>query len=220
MFKRYSLVFMLTIGLAFQGCAAPKPTVIDSDIGSERENEIYKEIRIIKVDVERLHEQIDTFKESNQQPIIENEKEIARVIERNQLLNQEVNKLREDNETLKKKLLNIQIEVNTVAPVPPEAEKDIGTLKIKVLCGDGDLDYAVKMAEKLQTFGYKIPLIDKAPRSNFKVTTLYFKPNTKNEVKRLGSKLGIEHILKPLSWSSGYNIIVVTSKNEKPAIKD
>lgn len=215
-FKRYWLIFMLAIGLAFQGCTALKTKDNSADGG----NDIYKELKIIKVDVERLHQQIDIFKESNQQHRIENEKELARVIERNQLLTQEVNRLRADNETLKKKLLNIQIKVNTVGPEPPKAGKNIGALIIKVLSGDGNSDYAVKMAKKLKTFGYKIKLIDKAPRSNFKVTTIYFKPNAKNEAKHLGSKLGVEHILKPLSWSSGYNIIVVTRKNKKSAIKD
>lgn len=93
MFRRYSLVLILTAGLAFQGCAALK----SNDNSSEGKNEIYQELKIIKVDVERLHQQIDIFKESNQQHRIENEKELARVIERNQLLTQEVNRLRAES---------------------------------------------------------------------------------------------------------------------------
>ena len=220
MFRKYSLILILTIGLAFQGCIARKTI----DNSSERKTEIYKELKKIKVDVERLQKQIDTFKESGKQLRIENEKELARVIERNQLLNQELNRLKADNETLKKILLNIQVKVSPAGPVPHKVEKNIEALKIevkiKVLSGDGNPEHAIKMAEKLKKFGYKIESIGRAPRSNFKVTTIYFKPNVKNEVKRLVSKLNVNHILKPLSWSSDYNIIVVTSKNKKATIKD
>ena len=73
---------------------------------------------------------------------------------------------------------------------------------------------------KSQSTGEEIKLIDRAPRANFKVTTIYFKPNVKNAAKRLGSILGGRHIIKPLTWSSGYNIIVVTIKAKKPAIND
>ena len=92
-------------------------------------------------------------------------------------------------------------------------EKDIRQLKIRVLSGDGALNSAEEMARKLRNMGYKIESIDRAPRSNFLRNTVYFAPGFQNEAKRLVISLGGNTILKPLSCSSIFDLIVVTGKN-------
>lgn len=89
----------------------------------------------------------------------------------------------------------------------------VATLKLKVLSGDGDLNSAKRMAKKLGNMGYKIRLIDRAPQSNFLRNTVYFALGFQDEAKRLVSSLGDNTILKPLSWFSIFDIIVVTGKN-------
>ena len=91
--------------------------------------------------------------------------------------------------------------------------QDVTTLKLKVLSGDGDLNSAKKMAKKLRNMGYKIKLIDRAPQSSFLRNTVFFALGFQDEAKRLGFSLGDNTILKPLSWSSIFDIIVVTGKN-------
>jgi serine protease inhibitor ecotin len=66
------------------------------------------------------------------------------------------------------------------------------------------------MAKRLKGMGHDIQTIDQAPRSNFNITTIYFAPNSKYEAKRLMSTLGEKFLLKPLSWSSKFDLIVVT----------
>ncbi len=90
--------------------------------------------------------------------------------------------------------------------------QDVATLKLKVLSGDGDLNSAKRMAKKLGNMGYKIKLVDRAPRSNFLRNTVYFASGFQDEAKRLVSSLGNNTILKPLTWSSKFDIIVVTGK--------
>jgi hypothetical protein len=87
-------------------------------------------------------------------------------------------------------------------------------LRIKVLSGDGDLNSAKEAAKKLRNMGYNIKLIDLAPRPNFSRNTVFFAPKFKNEAKSLAPGLGgAVTIFKPLSWSSVFDIIVVTGKN-------
>ncbi len=56
---------------------------------------------------------------------------------------------------------------------------------------------------------------DMAPRSNFSQNTIFFVPEFENEGKRLADSLSVQVVLKPLSWPSIFDIIIVTGK--KPA---
>jgi len=93
-----------------------------------------------------------------------------------------------------------------------ELHEDIQKLRVKVLSGDGDLNSAKEMARKLRNMGYKISLIDYAPRSNFSQNTVYFAAKSQNGAKRLVLSLGGNAICKPITWSSIFDLIVVTGK--------
>ena len=84
-----------------------------------------------------------------------------------------------------------------------------------MLSGDGDINSAEAMANELENLGYKIYYKDMAPRSNFSQNTVFFAPEFENEGKRLADSLGGQAVLKPLSWPSMFDIIIVTGK--KPA---
>ena len=101
-----------------------------------------------------------------------------------------------------------------IATIQAELEKDIRKLKIKVLTGDGNLNSAKEMAKRLRGLGYNIKLIDRAPRSNFTTSTVYYAPDAKNEAERLMSSLDGNLILKPISWSSIFDIIVVACASD------
>lgn len=94
-----------------------------------------------------------------------------------------------------------------------EREKEVGEIKIKVLSGNGDIRSATQMAARLKKLGYKIKLIDLAPRKTYKRHTVFFKPTSEKEANRLINRLGGRTISKPLSWPSVFDLIVVAVRN-------
>lgn len=94
-----------------------------------------------------------------------------------------------------------------------QLNNDIGQLKIKVLSGNGHLNSALKMAQRLKKMAYKITRIDSAPRSDFSRNTVFFARNVESQGRRLVASLGGQTICKPLSWHSAFDLIVVTGKN-------
>lgn len=117
--------------------------------------------------------------------------------------------------------LNAQVkqrqEIVQTAPPPPketvtEADRDPKALKIKVLAGDGKLDSARSLSKRLGKMGYRVKLIDKAPRSGFKVNTIFFKAGRQTAAATLAKKLGRGAVTKPLTWTSVFDIIIVTGR--------
>ena len=82
-----------------------------------------------------------------------------------------------------------------------------------MLSGDDDINSTEAMRNELENLGYKIHYKDMAPRSNFSQNTVYFAPGFQNEAKSLADSLGGQTVLKPLSWPSMFDIIVVTGRN-------
>jgi septal ring factor EnvC (AmiA/AmiB activator) len=99
-------------------------------------------------------------------------------------------------------------------PSPPPKETGLKRqpLTIKVLAGDGQKDSAAAMAKKLRGMGYRVARIDQAPRSDFKVHTVYCKPGRQKAAADLARKLGRGAVVRPLSWPSAFDIIVVTGQ--------
>lgn len=100
------------------------------------------------------------------------------------------------------------------APPPKETRKETNsdnkTVKIKVLAGDGDIASARSLAKRLSKRGYRVTRVDQAPRSDFKVNTIFFGTKYKTAAAALAKQLGKGAIAKPLSWPSIFNIIIVT----------
>jgi len=96
----------------------------------------------------------------------------------------------------------------------PLASSDLKpqALKIKVLAGDGKMASADRMSKKLRSIGYRVAKIDRAPRSDFKVHTVYYGPRRQPAAMGLVKKLGKGATVKPLNWPSAFDIIVVTGR--------
>jgi septal ring factor EnvC (AmiA/AmiB activator) len=94
----------------------------------------------------------------------------------------------------------------------PSAKKPDGlkSIRIKVLSGDGKIDSAKKMAKRIATLGYRVESVGMSEDTDYPANTVYFAPNQKAQAKSLASKLGKDTIVKPLSWKSVFNLIVVT----------
>jgi hypothetical protein len=107
-----------------------------------------------------------------------------------------------------------QQKAQTAPAQPATSIRDIKTLKVKVLCGNGDLGSAKQMADVLRGKGYTIEIIGFADRSNFTRNTVYYTPAFHEDAKRLSLVIGKDTELKPLTWSSVFDLIVVTGKKK------
>ena len=226
MVRAYLIALALWVGFGFFGCAGidqpdrdvkPEP-MAQATKGTKDEVWIEKErLRLENVELQR---QIAALNTENRRIVRENENKMARLKTLNQLLNKEIEALKEENQTvasesllLKSKLTQLEGRKERVAHEQKESQEDIGSLKIKVLSGDGNLASAQEMAKKLGSMGYKIKVIDLAPQSSFSRDTVYFTSKSHRQAKRLLSRLGDNAVLKPLTWPSVFDLIVVTGKN-------
>lgn len=149
------------------------------------------------------------LQEENQRMRDENELLKRQLIE----LKDENQRLTDENRALSQKVATRQAEYGAPVSESYELERCLRGLRIKVLSGDGDLTSAREMSKRLREKGLKIELIHYASRSNFSHNTVYSKPECQDKAKRLVSCLGGNTIYKPLTWPSVFDIIVVTGKN-------
>jgi chromosome segregation ATPase len=85
-------------------------------------------------------------------------------------------------------------------------------LTIKVLSGDGDIASAQSLSKRLGKMGYRVKLIDKAPRSDFNGTVVYYDSEHRTSAETMAKRLGGGTATRPLTWSSSFDIIVVTGR--------
>jgi chromosome segregation ATPase len=84
------------------------------------------------------------------------------------------------------------------------------SIRMKVLSGEGKIDSAKRMAKRLTAMGYKVESVGMAENADYPANTVYFSEKYKKEAKTLASRLGKNTIVKPLTWKSVFNLIVVT----------
>jgi septal ring factor EnvC (AmiA/AmiB activator) len=192
MLRSSLVIIMLHVFFLFHGCSAFEYVDGSSEKDLQKfkmsKDEMWDEMEKLKTENQRLRTQINIFKKDNQ-------------------------RIKDENKGLAAKLATLQHESETVSSKAYELKKDIPTVRMKVLSGDGDLNSAKEMAKKLRTMGYEIELIHYAPRSNFLQNKVYSTPKFQDEAKRIVVELGGNTIYKPLSWPSIFDIIVTTGKH-------
>ncbi len=226
MFRACLIILILHLGLVFQGCAALE--YLDGSSKEEIEKfkmskeEMWDKMVKLKKENINLQGEIKVLANENQRTRGENENKMARMRDQNDLLNEQKNKLKEENQgitaqnqALAKKLNRLQVKHKTFSSESYDLEEDIRKIKIKVLSGDGNLNSAKKMARRLKKMGYEIKRIDHAPESDVLRDVVFFAPKFRYEAKRLASSLGGKMIAKPLSWFSIFDLILVTGKNPR-----
>lgn len=231
MFRIYLVILILHLGLIFQGCSALKNLGGSSKEEAKglevTQTEMSNEIERLQIENADLKEQINILSEENNAIRVETASKLGKMSDEKKLLQSQLKELKEENQkitkenkSLYKKIADLRLNYKLFPSKVSSAqdklivpEKDISKFKIKVLSGDGDYNSAKKMEKKLRDIGYEIKLIDKSPRSNFLRNTVYFAPKFQDEAKKLASRLGSNTIFKPLTWSSIFDLIVVTGKN-------
>lgn len=226
MLRAYLMVLALWGGFGFYGCAGIDQP--DRDVKAEpmaqatqgTKDEAWIEKERLRLENAELQRQIAVLNAENQRIIREHENKMARLKTLNQLLNKEIEALREENRgtmsenlLVKRKQSQLQGRKELATHEQEESQADVRSLKIKVLSGDGNVASAQEMAKKLRSMGYSIRAVDLAPQSNFLRDTVYFKSKSRQQAKRLLSRLGSNAILKPLTWPSVFDLIIVTGKN-------
>jgi len=226
MLRAYLMVLALWGGFGFYGCAGIDQP--DRDVKAESmaqvtqgtKDEAWIEKERLRLENAELQRQIAVLNAENQRIVREHENKMARLKTLNQLLNKEIEALREGNRgtmsenlLLKRKQSQLQGRKELATHEQEESRADVGLLKIKVLSGDGNLASAQEMAKRLGGMGYEIKAIDLAPQSSFLRDTVYFTSRSRLQAKRLLSHLGSDAILKPLTWPSVFDLIIVTGKN-------
>jgi len=91
-------------------------------------------------------------------------------------------------------------------------EVSLKPLSIKVIGGNGNQSVAREMARKLKLRGYTVELTDMAPPSStFSKPVIFYDSSHQKEAEKLAADMGNLPI-KPLTWSSSFNLILVTGK--------
>jgi len=103
--------------------------------------------------------------------------------------------------------------IKNVQKAPPVKEaRESGTATIKVLAGDGKIASARMISKQLGKMGYRIKLIDLAPRSDIEATVVYYGIEHRTAAETMAKRLGGGAAATPLTWSSSFDIIVVTGR--------
>lgn len=84
------------------------------------------------------------------------------------------------------------------------------TLKVKVLSGDGSIDSARNLARRLVGKGYAVEQVDFAPSREVRSSVVFYNKGFESAAEELVRALGGGMVIKPLRWSSVYDLIVVT----------
>lgn len=215
MSRSFLIALILFMVCIFQGCGALE--YVDGSSKDEIEkfkmskDEMWNELKKAKAENINLQVENQRIRDENDIKIALMKDQIESLDECMITLQEENQRLTDENKNLAVKLHGCQLKHET--PISESHEKDISKIKMKVLCGDGDLNSAKDMAKKLRQAGYNINIIHHANRSDYLHPTVYYLPTFLKEAKRLILMLGENTIIKPLTWSSEFDIIVVTAKH-------
>ena len=137
-----------------------------------------------------------------------NQAQLARELE---LVKREMELQKQRGAYLEEKTERIEKTVGEVATRAPEAAPamPIGGLRIKVLSGTGRLSSAHALRDSLVKSGYRVERVDMAPRSNFTESIVYYSAGLRPQAEELAARMGGRASVKPLSWKSVFDMIVV-----------
>jgi len=170
-----------------------------------------------------LQGQINNLRMEYQSQREENDRKLEQLRANNETLTAQVRHLIEEKQRLNTENQALaarldRLEQKKGQPVPPSPEKKAvkptAGVKVKVLSGNGNIASAKMMAQRLEKMGYKIARIDFATRSNFAQDTVFFSKRAEDEAKQVAANLGGKTAMRPITWSSTYDIIVVTGLSQ------
>jgi myosin heavy subunit len=205
----------------FSGCASLKCL----DGSCERQ---IKELEVTSGDLKKEIAKLDAANKEKEQILGLKQDEVTKVQNEKTALNAQVKDLQDEMTRMKKEREAIKSETIAEKQTTQKAEGAAGApgkeavdkeglaapVRIKVLAGDGKMSSGRIIARKLEKNGLKVEIVDLAPRSDFLTPVVYYTPEVEKEAKEIAGLLGKNATTKPLTWSSAFNIIVVTGKRK------
>jgi TolA-binding protein len=232
--KRGAILCLISV-LLLSGCGVFRYFDGSSDqevkeISMSKE-ELQREVESLQTGNESLRKVVGQ-QESRIEKFEEKDKANLKTVSERQIriesLEKEKNALLEENKTLKaaaaiKEVTLVEQPIREKAPAAikevtlveqPTRKKAPAVpakgLRIKVLAGSGGLSAARKMSKTLQDLGYKVERLDRASTAHFKSDTVYYAKDSEKEAGELAGRLGQGIVVKPLTWPSVFDIIVLT----------
>ncbi len=169
---------------------------------------------------EEMQNEIQRLKEDNQK-LRGQVNRLEKQTERSRQLGALAGKLKEENKQakaeksdLEHKLSRLEEEKKALESKLTDLEmrKDPSKFNISVLSGDGEIKSALETSSLLKQLGYQVKRVGLADRPSFKKPTVFYAKNFKPAADELVKILGKQARSKPFTWSSVYDIIVVTWK--------
>ncbi|MFC1770081.1 LytR C-terminal domain-containing protein [Nitrospirota bacterium] len=194
--KKLWIIVFLVLVMATVGCAGSQKKLTKSDQNEERIIALEQKTESLRGDVEQISQNLAKLSD-NLEVLLERTDAIQRALE-------EPSDIQSDTERISERLALIDEKLKGLE------KRESYALTIKVLSGDGNIDSANDMARKLEAKGYVVKNIDFAPSASFSRHTVFYNKELKTTARELISTVGINAQLKPLSWTTVYDIIVVT----------
>lgn len=212
--KKYLFIFGIIMVFLFSGCTSLKCL----DGSCERQ---IKELTVTSDEQRKEIAKLDAENKAKEKTISAKQEEVSKLQGEKDALSAKLKDM--EDQALKaqkeKEAQALKSENLAEKQAAPKAEGAMGAegkpLKIKVLAGDGRLSSARAMARRIEKGGLKVDLVDLAPRANFSADTVFYLPDSEKAAKDLARSLGGKILVKPLTWSSEFNIIVVTGKKKR-----
>ena len=173
-----------------------------------------------KMSKEEMRNEIQRLKEDNQK-LRGQVNRLNKQTEKSKQLGALAGKLKEENKQaqtdkrdLERKLSRLEEEKKALETKLTDLEmrKDQSKMNVSVLSGDGEIKSALETSSLLRQLGYQVKRVGLAPRPSFKKHTVFYTKSYKPAADDLVKILGKQARSKPLTWSSVYDIIVVTGK--------
>ena len=173
-----------------------------------------------KMSKEEMRNEIQRLKEDNQK-LRGQVNRLEKQTEKSKQLGALTGKLKEENKRVQAEKSDLELKLSRIEEEKKaleskltdlEMRKDPSKINISVLSGDGEIKSALETSSLLRQLGYPVKRVGLAPRPSFKKNTVFFTENYKPAADELVKILGKQAESKPLSWSSVYDIIVVTGK--------
>ena len=117
-------------------------------------------------------------------------------------------RIRQGAERISEKLQSIEGKLQALERQDPRA------VRVKVLSGDGDPESALLVADVLREKGYEVGDVGVAPSEGFEAHAVFFAEGFADAARAIAREIGHGTNsmigIRPLTWSSVYDVIVVT----------
>jgi|Deesub1362A_J573_1020465.scaffolds.fasta_scaffold00165_40 predicted RNase H-like nuclease (RuvC/YqgF family) len=198
--KRASLIVLaLILGFSISACANLDKRI---DVNAQKISSLETESETLRTHIESLDAQINDL-DSKMESVNSQLEDFSGQVYKIENLEKETQRISYGQQEIEQRLAALEQKIEALFSNP----------KIKVLSGDGKLSSAKKMSKKLKKMGFNVVRIDYAPRSDFKRNVVFYSQNFQNAAKRIAEGLDKNTAIKPLTWFSVFDIIVVTGKN-------